>query len=144
MSELITKSRDVWIAIGELAKRTGVPIGTIRYYERVGLLSKPDRASNGRRMFGEQHVTRLSFVRRSRNMGFSQDEVRTLLKLADGGARSCNEVRALAMSHLQDVRSKINDLRRMEIVLEVTVSKCTGESAPACPVLDALGGKIDD
>ena len=142
MGEPFTNSRGNRIPIGALAKRTGVQIETIRYYERVGLLPKADRITNGRRAYGESDVKRLGFIKRSRDMGFSQDEVRNLLKLADGGASSCSEVRTLATSHLHDIRAKLSDLRRMERVLKNTVSQCVGEGAPVCPVLDALSARI--
>ena len=71
-------------------------------------------------------------------MGFSQDEVRTLLRLADGGATSCGEVQTMAEVHLRDIRAKISDLKKLENVLAETVSHCTGPGAPACPVLDVL------
>ena len=117
---------------------TGVPIETIRYYERIGLVSKPPRAANGRRTYGAEGVKRLRFIKRSRDMGFSQDEVRALLRLADGGATSCGEVQAIAEIHLRDIRTKISDLKKLENALAETVAQCTGAGAPACPVLDVL------
>jgi MerR family mercuric resistance operon transcriptional regulator len=141
MSKTITITRAAQFAIGELSRQTAVLIETIRYYERIGFLPVPERGTNGRRTYNIEDVKRLRFIKRSRDMGFSQDEVRALLRLADGGARSCGEVQALAETHLRDIRSKIRDLRKMELILATTVSKCTGEGAPACPVLDALSAK---
>ena len=141
MSKGITSSRLAGFPIGELSRKTGVHIETIRYYERIGFVSPPPRGADGRRSFDAEDVKRLCFIRRSRDMGFSQDEVRALLRLADGGAKSCGEVQALAETHLKDIRAKISDLKKMEAILAVTVSKCTGEGAPACPVLDALSAK---
>ena len=71
-------------------------------------------------------------------MGFSQDEVRALLRLADGGEKSCGEVSVIAQAHLKDIRAKISDLRKLEKVLSETVSRCMGGDAPDCPVLEAL------
>ena len=141
MSKGITSSRLTGFPIGELSRQTGVHIETIRYYERIGFVPPPPRGADGRRAFDAEDVKRLCFIKRSRDMGFSQDEVRALLRLADGGAKSCGEVRALAETHLKDIRAKIRDLKKMEAILAVTVSKCTGEGAPACPVLDALSAK---
>ncbi len=138
MSKTITITRAAEFAIGELSRQTAVLIETIRYYERIGFLPVPQRGTNGRRTYDMEDVKRLRFIKRSRDMGFSQDEVRALLRLTDGGAKSCEEVQALAEDHLRDIRSKISDLKKMEAILAVTVSKCTGEGAPACPVLDAL------
>jgi len=141
MSKSITIARLAEFAIGELSRQTAVLIETIRYYERIGFLPVPERGANGRRTYNTEDAKRLRFIKRSRDMGFSQDEVRALLRLADGGAKSCGEVQTLAETHLRDIRSKISDLRKMELILATTVSKCTGEGAPACPVLDALSAK---
>ncbi len=141
MKKPITKTRAKTFPIGEVSKRSGVNIETIRYYERLGLLPKPQRAANGRRVFEGAHMRRLTFIRRARALGFSQDEVRALLVLADGGAQSCSEVRDLANVHLHSIQEKIADLKKMERVLSNTVSRCKGKDAPACPVLDALAGQ---
>lgn len=138
MKKPITSSRAEILAIGEVSNRTSVNIETIRYYERIGLLPPPNRQPNGRRVFDGEQVTRLTFIRRARDMGFSQDEVRTLLVLADGGSKSCEEVRDLATTHLQSIREKIAGLKKMERALADTVSKCVGKNAPACPVLEVL------
>src|SRR5881397_3342877 len=110
------------IAIGVLATHTGCNIETIRYYERVGLLPAPARSSGGYRLYGTGHLKRLAFVRRARTLGFSIDEVRTLLSLADERKRPCAEVRVVAETHLKDVHAKIADLKRMERVLKATVA----------------------
>jgi len=126
------------IAIGTLSKHTGTNIETIRYYERVGLLPVPARSSGGYRLYGGDHLKRLNFVRRARALGFSIEQVRTLLRLADERKRPCAEVRVVAEAHLRDVRGKIADLKRMERVLQATVAGCaTGRSAH-CAVIEAL------
>src|SRR5262250_2497009 len=106
------------IAIGVLSKQTGTNIETVRYYERVGLLPAPARSSGGYRLYGTDHLKRLSFIRRARALGFSLAEVRKLLTLADQRRRPCAEVRVVAEAHLEDVKAKIGDLRRMERVLK--------------------------
>lgn len=138
MSKSITNARLAEFAIGELSRQTTVHVETIRYYERIGFLPVPQRGTNGRRTYNTEDAKRLRFIKRSRDMGFSQDEVRALLRLADGGAKSCGEVQALAETHLRDIRSKISDLKKLENVLAETVAQCTGPGAPACPVLDVL------
>src|SRR5262245_65197075 len=100
--------------IGELARRSGVNIETIRYYERIGLLPRPWRTASGYRHYGEVDVRRLAFIRRSRELGFSLEQVRELLDLAQDQGRTCAEVRAVAETQLASVRSKLADLRRME------------------------------
>ena len=138
MPKTITITRAAEFAIGELSRQSGVLIETIRYYERIGFVPIPPRGTNGRRTYHAGDVKRLRFIKRSRDMGFSQDEVRNLLRLADGGAASCTEVQTMAEVHLRDIRAKISDLKKLEDVLAETVSQCTGPGAPACPVLDVL------
>jgi len=121
---------DVRIAIGSLSQRTGTNVETIRYYERVGLLAAPARSLGGYRLYGTGQLKRLIFIRRARALGFSIDEVRTLLRLADERKRPCSEVRVVAEAHLKDVHAKIADLRRMERVLKTTVARCAQGSGP--------------
>ena len=128
---------DTAIPIGELSRRTGCNIETIRYYERIGLMPAPPR--RGRyRSYGAADVGRLGFVRRARELGFTLDEVRALLGLAVGGHASCAEVRNLAASHLKDVRARIADLKRMERVLADSVRACDAGQDPGCPLIEAL------
>jgi MerR family mercuric resistance operon transcriptional regulator len=124
-------------SIGELARRTGCNIETIRYYERIGLIPEPPR--RGRyRSYASNDAGQLGFVRRSRELGFAIAEVRALLTLAAGGHASCAQARDLAASHLRDVQSRIADLRRMERVLSDTVRACDAGDDTGCPLIDAL------
>jgi MerR family mercuric resistance operon transcriptional regulator len=126
------------VAIGALSKHTGTNIETIRYYERVGLLPAPARTAGGYRLYGTDQLKRLSFIRRARALGFSLAEVRKLLTLSDQRRRPCAEVRVVAAAHLEDVKGKIADLRRMEHVLKETVGRCDAGGGSHCPVIDAL------
>lgn len=126
------------LSIGKLAARTAVNLETVRYYEKVGLLPMPPRTEGGHRLYGEEHVKRLRFVRRARELGFTLEEIRALLKLADEQHPSCSKVRVVASAHLQDVRAKIADLKRMEKVLNETVARCTSRTMPDCPLLEVL------
>lgn len=131
---------DPAMPIGELSRRTGCNIETIRYYERIGLLPAPAR--RGRyRSYGAEDVGRLGFVRRSRELGFTLDEVRALLGLAAGGQAACADVRELAASHLKDVRARIADLRRMERVLADSVRACDAGRHPGCPLIQTLSAE---
>jgi MerR family mercuric resistance operon transcriptional regulator len=125
------------IAIGELSRRTGCHIETIRYYERVGLMPEPPRRGRYRSYDGA-HIARLGFVRRARELGFTLDEVRALLGLATGGETSCADVRDLAAAHLKDVRTRIADLKRMERVLADSVRACDAGQDPGCPLIQTL------
>ncbi len=129
------------ILIGELSRRTGCNIETIRYYERIGLMPAPPR--RGRyRSYSPEHVDRLGFVRRARELGFTLDEVRALFGVAASGQASCAEARDLAASHLEDVRARISDLKRMERVLAETVRACEAGNDTGCPVIAALSRPI--
>ena len=130
------------LPIGELSRRTGCNIETIRYYERVGLIPPPPR--RGRyRSYGGEDVARRGFVRRARELGFTLDEVRALLRLAAGGQATCAEVRDLAAAHLRDVRARIADLRRMERVLAEAVRDCDAGENVGCPLVEALYERTD-
>ncbi|NKE48495.1 helix-turn-helix domain-containing protein [Roseomonas frigidaquae] len=126
------------ISIGDLSMRTEVNIETIRYYEKIGLLPVPGRTEGRHRVYGSAHVARLTFVRRSREVGFSLDEVRSLLKLVYGGHSSCSDVQAVTLDHLHEVRKKIADLQRLERTLSEVASRCQGGSVPDCPIIEAL------
>ncbi len=134
----ITNARATTLTIGALSSRTGVNVETIRYYERICLIPAPPKTGGGRRVYGPEHIQILAFVRRSRELGFSIDDIRALLALAEPGHVSCADVKRIAMAHLEDVRTKLADLARLEHVLAGTVARCSGEKAPACPVLDVL------
>lgn len=138
MSRNIAKPQGEAHTIGELAALSGVRVETIRYFERIGLLTPPERTSGGHRLFSAADLARLNFVRRARQMGFTQREVRTLLALSSGELTSCGEVKALAESHLAAIRDKIRDLQRLEQLLSTTVTQCTGGKVPKCPVIEAI------
>lgn len=123
---------------GMLATRTGCDSETIRYYERVGLLPAPPRSAGGHRLYTVAHVDRLRFVRRARELGFTLDEVRALLGLADECYRSCARARAVAADHLADVRRKLKDLRRIERTLDDMVAACADGTLPDCPLIADL------
>lgn len=130
------------IPIGELSRQTGCHIETIRYYERIGLLPKPSR--RGRyRTYAPADVARLGFVCRSRELGFTIKEVQALLGLEIDGITSCAEARTLAATHLEDVRSRIDDLRRMEHVLASAVQACDDGDNAVCPLIATLTQRAD-
>ena len=126
------------MAIGEFSRRTGGNIETIRYYERIGLLPVPERTGRYRR-YGPADVRRLVFIRRARELGFTLDEVRALLKLSESnGETACSDVREIAASHLAEVKAKIADLRAMERTLTDAVRRCDAGEVPGGPLIDAL------
>ena len=150
MAEAVT-SRGERLTRGALAARTGCienvihnlavvhrRIETIRYYERIGLMPDPPRTKGGHRAYDEDHLRRLAFICRARELGFSLGDVRGLLVLVDGGAYSCAEVKALTLAHVGDIRRKIGDLRKIERVLDTMAAQCDDGEVPQCPVIDSL------
>jgi MerR family transcriptional regulator, mercuric resistance operon regulatory protein len=134
----ITDARAQKMSTGALSRLTGVNIETIRYYERIKMLPAPPRIPSGRRVYGSHEARILAFIRRSRELGFSLDEIRALLRLGGPEKASCREVREIAAHHLEDIRAKLGDLRKLERLLARTVARCSGTTAPECPVLDIL------
>lgn len=130
------------LTIGALSRRTGVNIETIRYYERVGLVPKPPRSAGGHRLYADIHRQRLVFVRRARELGFSLDQIRTLLGLVGGHRLTCAEVKGVTERHIGEIRQKVKDLRRLERVLGDMAAQCSADQVPECPILDALAGHI--
>lgn len=126
------------LSIGSLSQQSGVNIETIRYYEKIGVMPEPARTAGGYRVYGQGHVKRLHFVRRGRELGFSLDELRALLRLVDGHSYTCAEVHALTVEHLKDIQQKISDLRRLERVMSEMAASCSRDQIPECPVIDAL------
>ena len=134
----ITPSRAENLPIGALSRLSGVNIETIRYYERIKMLPAPPRTPSGRRVYVSTDLRVLAFIRRSRELGFSLDEIRALLRLGGPEKASCREVREIAAHHLEDIRAKIGDLKKLERLLAKTIAQCSGRTAPDCPVLDIL------
>lgn len=126
-------------SIGELAKATGTKPETVRYYERIGLLPAPARTGGNYRAYSRPHLERMSFIRRARNLGFSLDQVRALLRLADDREQSCAEVDRIAKLHLTEVDRKIADLVALGSELRQLIDKCRHGTIAECRILEALG-----
>jgi MerR family mercuric resistance operon transcriptional regulator len=132
------------IQIGELSRRTGCNIVTIRYYEQIALLPVPARSAGRYRLYDTTDVRRLAFIRRARELGFTLDEVRTLLSLsANDGRDTCANVRKVAERHLADVRAKIADLQAMKHVLADAVRRCAAGEVPGCPIIEGLSASFE-
>lgn len=128
------------IGIGSLARRAGVSIDTVRYYERGGLLSPRTRLASGYRRYSEVEVSRLRFIRRAQALGFSLKEVKELLAIS--GQRDVARIKRRAQEKLADVEQRIADLERMRDGLSTLIEACPGHGRAAdCPILRALGGE---
>jgi len=134
----ITSSRGESLSIGELSKRSGVNIETIRYYERIKMLPTPARTASGRRVYGPAETRILAFIRRSRELGFTLQEIRAMLALGGPERAPCADVHKIASAHLASVRHKLSDLAKLEAILAETVAQCSDGATPDCPVLDIL------
>ena len=126
------------ITRGDLARRTGVNAETIRYFERIGILATPQRTEGGHRVYDQNHVRVLSFIRRARGLGFSPDEVRAIVELGGPGKATCGKVREIASQHLEHVRAKIADLAEIERLLAITIERCSGRPNAECAVIDMM------
>lgn len=124
--------------ISEAAAASGCHLETVRYYEQVGLLPQPLRRAGGYRDYRPEEVDRLRFIVRGRELGFSLDKIRSLLRLAEKADLSCQEVDELAREHLQDIQAKLEDLRRMASELERVINSCSGDERGQCTILDTL------
>lgn len=126
------------ITRGKLAKRFDCHLETVRYYEKIGLLRPPARSAGGYRLYNIDDQRRLRFILRGRELGFSIEELRSLLSLVDSETYTCGEVQELTIGHLGGVRQKIADLNRLERTLSRISKECSGGAVPECPVIDAL------
>lgn len=129
------------LMIGDLGRRTGTKVNTIRFYEEVGLLPRPARTPSGRRTYGDDDLRRLAFIRHARSLGFGTDMIRSLLDLAAQPERGCEKARDIAVHHLAEVDARIRSLESLRTELDRMVSGCGGQRRIAeCGILEALGG----
>jgi Cu(I)-responsive transcriptional regulator len=130
---------DATFQIGDLAKRTGVKIVTIRYYEQAGLMPVCERTAGNYRVYVQEHLDRLHFVRRCRDLGFSLEQIKDMLLLSAAESPTCADVCDVAADHLKEVESKIADLRRLASELRRLRSSCNGKrSSRECRIIAAL------
>jgi MerR family mercuric resistance operon transcriptional regulator len=126
---------------GKLSEHSGCNAETIRYYERVGLLPEPGRSESGYRLYGEEHVSRLGFILRAKELGFSADRIRDLLSLSDNPKQHTRaEVKQLTETHIREISEKIRDLQKLKKRLDAISSHCDGanESVSDCPIIISL------
>lgn len=128
--------------IGELARATGTKVETVRYYETIGLLGETPRSAANYRVYDRAQLDRLSFIRRARALGFSIDEVRQLLDMADDGDRSCAEVDRLARAHRDAIDRKIADLKALRHELDALLTACPSGVIGDCHIIEALASSV--
>lgn len=127
------------LTIGQVAKRSGIGIETVRFYERQGLIKDPPRSGSGYRMYPEETIARIQFTRRAKDLGFSLKEIKELLSLSVSPGTTCQDIKNRAEAKLTDIEIKIRTLQRMEKVLTKVTAACLGEgSVSDCPILEAM------
>ena len=127
-------------SVGELASAGNCKAETVRYYEKIGLMPDPPRSEGGHRMYTLDLLKRLTFIRRSRELGFSIEQIRELLRFVDEPGHNCGEVKEMAMLQSRAAQEKIDDLKRLQKALNTMVTLCKGQSDPSrdCPIIQAL------
>ncbi|RXR25201.1 MerR family transcriptional regulator [Sphingobium fluviale] len=125
--------------IGELANATATKVETVRYYEKIGLLPPPARTAANYRAYGSEHLARLSFIRRARDLGFTLEAVRELLTLSDDKSQPCEAVDAIARTHLIDIDRKVADLTALRTELDKVIGSCRHGTVAECKIVETLG-----
>lgn len=133
--------------IGKVSGLASVPVETIRYYEKIGLLPKPDRDASGYRAYRDAHLNRLLFIKRCRNLDMTQDEIRELIRLSENPEADCHEVDVLLARHLNHVRDRLKELANLEQTLEQLQKACSdvgGTTVQECGILGGLSSELED
>ena len=131
---------DQQFSIGQLAKKAQCKVETVHYYEKSGIMPEPPRTEGGHRIYSLSDVKRLNFIRRCRDLGFSIEQIKEMLKFIDEPGHYCGEVKAMAMVQSRMVQEKIDDLKRLQSALNAMVSQCKGEAYTVddCPIIESL------
>ena len=131
-------AKPLFIGIGEMSRQTGGGIETIRYFEKIGMMPPPGRSEGGNRQYNNDHLQRLFFLNRCRQIGFSQNEIKALLLMVDAKDITCSEVHNITVEHIRDIKKKIRDLRKLEKVLTKMANECSRGDIPDCPIIETL------
>ncbi|KLU65759.1 mercuric resistance operon regulatory protein [Desulfosporosinus acididurans] len=126
------------LKIGQVAKEACVNIETIRYYERLKLISEPERTESGYRFFSPEVVQRIRFIKRSKDLGFTLAEIQKLLALTESVGNTCDEVKEFATLKLNEIELKIRDLQKIQSVMQDLLGKCAEGQNSVCPIIKRL------
>jgi DNA-binding transcriptional MerR regulator len=126
------------LSIGDLARLAGCTVQIIRHYEKVGLLPEPQRTGGNRRIYSDEQASRLVFIRHSRKLGFSLEDIRQLLSFSDQTDQSCEQVDAIARQHLSSVQERLDRLQLMERELKRMIHQCSGGKVAECRIIEVL------
>lgn len=125
-------------SIGEMSRRANVKVPTIRYYEQMGLIEAPERSSGNQRRYTKHQLDRLAFIRHARDLGLAISEIRELIELSSDPTKPCAEADRIAVTHLNNVREKIRQLKKLEKELKRITTMCNGNTIGECYVIQAL------
>jgi len=129
-------------SIGQIAKKSGISVDTIRYYEKEGLLEKPQRKDSGYRQYNDDVIERLSFIRQAKSLGFTLTQINELLSLEVKKGTTSKDIKNIAQSKLKDIEEKIKMLKKMQKILKELVTQCSGKGpVEQCPILNAIKNK---
>jgi Cu(I)-responsive transcriptional regulator len=131
------------VNIGTAARRSGITVKMIRYYESIGLIAPADRSAGNYRTYDARDINRLELIKRARGLGFSLEAIGQLLALWDDGSRASAEVKALVMSHIAELDARIAALKSMRRTLAHLAERCDGDDRPDCPIIDDLAGAAE-
>ncbi len=127
------------LTISSIAKEIGISVETIRYYERIGLISQPEKPSSGYRIYGNDIFEKLYFIKRAKTLGFSLNEISDIMAIGDKG---CKETKEIALQKLQNIKNKINDLESISKTLEELIKSCNSNTEyKGCPIISAIAKK---
>ena len=126
------------LSIGEMARRSGVKVPTIRYYEQMGLIAAPERSSGNQRRYTKRELDRLTFIRHARDLGLSIEAIRELVHLSENPQMPCEEAHVIASSHLRSVRERIARLQRLESELTRIEASCNADHVGDCNILHVI------
>jgi len=126
------------LSIGDMARRSGVKVPTIRYYEQMGLIAAPERSSGNQRRYTNAELDRLTFIRHARDLGLSLDAIRELLHLSEQPEMPCVEAHVIATAHLSDIRKRIARLKRLEKELTRIEASCNADHVGECRIIHVL------
>ncbi len=142
MKKMSKKKSEVSLTIGEVAKQAGVGVETIRFYEREGIIAEPPRRESGYREYDDRVVTRIRFIRRAKELGFSLKEISDLMKLQVDPKANCSGVKKRAEAKLQEIENKIRDLKRMQKIFNEVAAACVAAKPISdCPILKCFEAK---
>lgn len=129
------------LTIGKLAKSASINVETVRYYERIGIIARPQERLGKRRVYGKEHLLKIRFIKRAQELGFTLKEIRKLLLLRVRRTGSCRAVRGLAALKIKDIEHRISDLQRIKDKLQELVQSCDSkQSTTECPIIDVMDG----